>query len=116
MMDGHEHPKGALAPPPPGPPPRQRRLGFTMIPNGAGLAGRDGWKKHRNRRTDGASTNHVLWPAPAPTPHMGPWSKGAPSRPGPICPGKGRQGGEVKGPGRQGAGHQGPERTRTRNG
>lgn len=38
-------------------------------------AGGARWLKHRNRQTDGASTNHVPWPAPAPTPCTGPWPK-----------------------------------------
>lgn len=51
-MDGHEHPKGALASPTPGSPRQQRRLHFTEIPNRAGCGrGQDG-QKHRNRRID----------------------------------------------------------------
>lgn len=65
----------------------------------------DRWRLHKPRALacPGPSTTH------------GALVQGGPQPPRPICPGKGRQGGEARGPGRQGAGHQGPEWTRTRN-
>lgn len=84
-MDGHEHPRGAVAAPPPSPPPRQCHVGFTMIPNGAGLEDEMA-RNTDDGRTDGASTNNVPWP-----PHhtLGPGPRGASRHPSPICPGKG---------------------------
>lgn len=95
MMEDHRHPTEEPWPLPRLAHPR-RHIGFTMIPDGAGLAGRDVCKHTgTDRQDDGRLPPHThSQPQPA-QPHLTHWALalGASCRPGLICPGKGRQGG-----------------------
>lgn len=96
-MDGRGSPTEGPGLSPARPTPQQCRVGFTMIPSGAGLAGQDGENTGADRQTAPPQTTCPDLPQP---PHhtLGPGPGVPPAAPARSVQGKGnREGGEGTG-------------------
>lgn len=83
MMEDHRHPTEEPWPLPRLAHPR-RHIGFTMIPDGAGLAGRDVCKHIGTDRQDDGWCLHIHTASPGlpgPISHIGLWPWGPPAAP-----------------------------------